>query len=174
MGSGISPAPLHDASAGLLPPLGTQNWAVEGDEVCDSDSANGGYVYQERESHGWSYRKLLREVGTGEFKLTDMDCDTGNPAEVGEYELADWAYAQLLMKLDHQGFERLSAGLRQNVSEFYRGLDVPPPTKRQMKAWREALQELQKIHANPPARVESDARPRPQLSAPKAGTDVWK
>lgn len=120
------------------------------------------------------YRKLLREAGNGEFKLADMDCDTGNLSEVGEYELADWAYARLLRELDQRGFGRLSAGLRQNVTEFYRGLDVPPPTKRQMKDWREALQELQKLRAKPPARVESDARPTRQLAAPKAGTNVWK
>ncbi len=119
------------------------------------------------------YGHLLQAVGRGDMSLADMDCDTGHPARVGEYELADWAYARLLQDLEPHGFEHISPDLRQNVLEFYRGLDVPPPTKKQVKAWRDALHELQKLRSKSAAGALQPAAASPesrmnQLRTPKA------
>jgi hypothetical protein len=45
------------------------------------------------------YRKLLAEAESGRLRLEDTDFDTGNPTRIGEYQLADKAYARLLDKV---------------------------------------------------------------------------
>jgi hypothetical protein len=126
------------------------------------------------------YRGLLHDVGSGDFHLADMDFDTGQTAKVGEYELADWAYARLLQDLEPKGFEHVSPELRTNVLAFYRGLDVPPPTKKQAEAWRDALNELQKLRDKPaqPGLPKAEVRGRKeipgskQLRSPKAQASI--
>jgi hypothetical protein len=48
------------------------------------------------------YRTLLAEARRTEFKLPNLDLDTGYPAAPGEYSLADATCAKLVKKLDKQ------------------------------------------------------------------------
>lgn len=94
------------------------------------------------------YRQLLVQLDEGELHLVDLDYDTGRVPKVGEYELSDETYARLLDEHAKRGFERMSPDLQRNIVSFYRNLDVPVPTDKQEKAWRDALEELDQLRTS--------------------------
>ena len=65
--------------------------------------------------------------------LPNIDCDTGDPAQAGEYPLTDQAYDQLLLDLYCNCFESLSSSLKENILSFYMHRSWTAPTKKREK-----------------------------------------
>jgi hypothetical protein len=91
------------------------------------------------------YGALLREQKEGKLTLTDMDFDTGLETRAGEYSLADQTYAHLLGDLAKRNFDQASPALRQNILSFYADPNAPIATKKNVKAWKAAQEELDKL-----------------------------
>jgi hypothetical protein len=96
------------------------------------------------------YSVLLREQGARRLTITDLDFDTGRETRAGEYSLADKTYAHLLDDLAKSNFDQTPPELRQNILSFYSDLNKPIATKKDAKAWRIALEELDKLKVSTP------------------------
>lgn len=79
------------------------------------------------------YRALLAEVRAGELLLPNRDFDTGRPTQMGEYQLADQAYAKLLNKLASHKPVQASAELCENIRRFY--AEPSAPMAKRGSAW---------------------------------------
>ena len=95
------------------------------------------------------YRRLLTAQGQGVLKLTNENFDTGEPTKPGAYTLADATYARLLDTLNGKP---VSEELRANILAFYSDTSAPFATKKDEKAWKKVLSELDALKA-----VKSDA-----------------
>ncbi|HXB54796.1 MAG TPA: zinc dependent phospholipase C family protein [Vicinamibacteria bacterium] len=111
-----------------------------------------------------NYASLLSEVGSENLHLPNIDCDTGREPRAGEYVLSDKSYARLLHTLSEHGFDQLTAELRANILAFYATLDAPSATKKDQKAWRRTLRELDELKVEPPRAV-------PALTSASGGAD---
>jgi len=93
------------------------------------------------------YGTLLRAERVHQLKLTNLDCDTGRDAKVGEYSLADETYARLLDDLAKDSFASMAPELRDNVLNFYAVTNPPVIPERNRKAWQTTQNELEKLKA---------------------------
>jgi len=68
-----------------------------------------------------SFHQTLQEAAdsTKPFQLVNLDLDTGYRERLGEYELADEAYAQLLERLTAKPERSIPADLKKNVLDYY-------------------------------------------------------
>jgi hypothetical protein len=85
------------------------------------------------------FRETLHKMsGSAPVTLANLDLDTGDPAKVGDYELADQAYSQLLDRLTTKRDRNLPAALKRHLIDYYAdpsGMSDPPErTKRQLAA----------------------------------------
>jgi len=94
-----------------------------------------------------NYRTLLREVGDPRLHLTNLDCDTALEPRAGEYVLSDETYAQLLHELSRRGLDHTTPDLRNNILAFYATPAAPGGRRRNDKAWRCTLRELESLRA---------------------------
>ncbi len=90
-----------------------------------------------------SYRALLAKVSEGRTELVNQDFDIGKPTIAGEYLGADLTYDKLLDKLAGHKFAGVSADLRGNILDYYKGRKPPvsPPTKKASAEWAKVLEE---------------------------------
>ena len=63
--------------------------------------------------------KAAEEGANDPVALANVDLDTGRPAKVGDYPLADEAYAQLLGRLTSKPNRAISASLKQHILDYY-------------------------------------------------------
>jgi hypothetical protein len=87
------------------------------------------------------YRAAIADLTANRLDVGNADFDTGRPSRHGEYEMADDAYADLLLEHQRRSFVGMSEGLRQNILEFY-GSRPMPHSRDDRKHWtriREAL-----------------------------------
>ena len=89
------------------------------------------------------YRRLLADESTKHLNLKNMDFDTGNPTQPGEYRLADETYSKLLDKLAQQKFEGVTPELRTNIVAFYGNPAAPIATKKDPGRWQKTLNQLE-------------------------------
>lgn len=104
------------------------------------------------------YRSLLRQQGSGQLRLINLDFDTGRDARAAEYKLADQTYAHLLDDLSQRNFNPVTPDLRDNILRFYGNWTAQVATKNDKKTWVRTLVELQKLKlhsANPSPRTPS-------------------
>src|SRR6478609_4876870 len=66
-----------------------------------------------------TYRAYLRDLQVSKLQLANMDFDTDNNTQQGEYQLTDETYAKLLNKLTKEDFARMQTDLRHNILAFY-------------------------------------------------------
>jgi hypothetical protein len=110
-----------------------------------------------------NYASLLREVASENLQLPNTDCDTGREPRAGEYVLSDRTYARLIHTLSDHGFDQLTPELRSNILAFYATPDAPSAMKKDQKAWRRTLRELDELKAGP--------RAVPELTSASGGAD---
>jgi len=96
------------------------------------------------------YAALLRRQSEGHVGLANLDYDTGRETRIGEYSLADKAYAHLLDDLSKQGFDHVSVELRANILAFYAGPQLPATPVKSTKSWRKVMSELDQLKASVP------------------------
>jgi hypothetical protein len=110
------------------------------------------------------YRSLLRQQGSGQLQLTNVDFDTGKDTRAGEYKLADQTYARLLHDLAKRNFDQVTPDLRTNILAFYGNLNAPLATKKDKKAWVQTMVDLQKLRL---AAGQSAGTPSAAVDVPK-------
>lgn len=71
-----------------------------------------------------NYADALNQTGNNNFKLANIDFDTGKPATITEYRLADKTYDALLLNLQNDKFAHLNPRLQQNILSFYNNADT--------------------------------------------------
>jgi hypothetical protein len=102
------------------------------------------------------YRTYLHQVRTKSLKLANCDFDTGKLTVAAEYSLTDDSYAKLLDQLAKRKFDLTSAGLRDNIMQFYADLTAPIETKKDNVRWQSVLTSLDQLKLVTP--VEAVAR----------------
>ena len=93
------------------------------------------------------YRAYLRDLRGGKLQLANMDFDTGNSTEPGEYRLTDETYAKLLDKLTKEDFAGMQTDLRRNILAFYQNPSAPNFTKKKHDKWKKVQEELSELKA---------------------------
>jgi hypothetical protein len=92
------------------------------------------------------YRAQLLAQQEGRLQLPNDNLDTGEATVPASYRLADDTYAKLLKKISGQA---ISDELRQELLYYYADLEKPFATKRNPKAWRELVRELNTLKSVP-------------------------
>ncbi|HVG92400.1 MAG TPA: zinc dependent phospholipase C family protein [Alphaproteobacteria bacterium] len=97
-----------------------------------------------------TYRAYLRDLRGGNLQLANMDFDTGNRAQQGEYRLTDETYAKLLDKLAKEDFAGMQTDLRRNILAFYQNPSAPNFTKKKRDKWEKVQKELDQLKSTRP------------------------
>jgi len=93
-----------------------------------------------------NYRALLLAQREGRLQLTNNNLDIGAVTGAATYRLTDETYAQLLNKTSGK---IVPDALRRNLLCYYADLGKPFATKRNSKAWRELITELDTLKSTP-------------------------
>jgi len=89
-------------------------------------------------------------VRAGTLNLPDCDLDDGNPTKAAEYNLADRAYASLLVRLEAKKFDETTPSLRDNILAFYSNRSLPIDTRKNPARWKAVLDDLEQLKASVP------------------------
>ena len=92
------------------------------------------------------YEALLTELSkspSSELALANRDLDTGSKVRPGAYRLTDRAYAELLHKVTAKPGLPIPAALREDILAYYADPEAPISTKRNRKAWKKLLAQLE-------------------------------
>jgi hypothetical protein len=87
----------------------------------------------------------LSESPSGGLSLPNRDLDTGEKVRPGAYILTDKTYEKLLAKITAQPGMAVPPGLRENILIYYSDLNAPIHTKKNRKAWKRVLAELEQL-----------------------------
>jgi hypothetical protein len=98
------------------------------------------------------YRTLLYAQQEGKLELANENLDTGSITTAATYKLSDDTYAELVEKTSGKP---VSEALRRDLLAYYADLEKPFATKRNSKAWRKLVNELNTLKSMPVANVSS-------------------
>ncbi len=103
-----------------------------------------------------NYLAQLNKVKNGALHLENKNLDTGRTTQFGEYQLADKAYAKLLKKLAEKNFAGISPKLKEDILNFFKGLETAnlPPDDRD--EWEEVLQYVKTLESTPVSNATSE------------------
>jgi hypothetical protein len=90
--------------------------------------------------------------------LPDIDFDTGKLTAPGEYGLTDQAYSEMLINLQKDKFNNLTAPLKQNILGFYEKADTTTKSNEHKKDkidWKKTYVALQEIRVFKPVPMDS-------------------
>jgi hypothetical protein len=93
------------------------------------------------------YRALLLAQQEDRLQLPNDNLDTGAITSAAAYRLTDETYAKLLEKTSGKP---ISKALCRDFLSYYSDLGKPFATKRNSKAWRELIKELETLKSPPP------------------------
>ncbi|QJD94607.1 zinc dependent phospholipase C family protein [Mucilaginibacter robiniae] len=65
------------------------------------------------------YTAMLRQVDNNQYAVSDINLDTGHATTSGDYGLADETYSKLVLNLQKEGLQCMSAELQQNVLQYF-------------------------------------------------------
>jgi len=85
---------------------------------------------------------------------------------MGEYELADETYGQLLDKLAGRNFKSVSATLSADIPRFYVSSSSDPYPKKDRKRWEKTQKELDQLKS---ATAENEVLPGGQRASHPGG-----
>jgi Zinc dependent phospholipase C len=95
------------------------------------------------------YNTGLQHAKATGLRLKDDNFDTGRPAELCEYSLADATCNEWLLKLQDEKFAALTPGIRSNIVTFY-GTMNPPGKGRHAKKCNKIYDALQTVSNSHP------------------------
>jgi hypothetical protein len=99
-----------------------------------------------------TYRRTLdklREDPTATLALANLDLDTGIAVQPGSYPRTDKTYATLVDKITSTPDARVPGGLWRDLMTYYADLNAPLTTKKDEKAWKRLLAQLEMLkHMN--------------------------
>jgi hypothetical protein len=101
------------------------------------------------------YHSALARLRYERVELPDVDYDTGKPTSLGEYILADQAYASLLDNLRESKYNNLTAPLKQNILKFFSKADTTALAKSDPKEWKKTYTALQGVKTASPITFDS-------------------
>ena len=87
-------------------------------------------------------QKAINDDTKAPVQLANVDLDTGNREKVGDYALADEAFAQLLARLTSKPERRISEGLKNHILEYYAGAGIPESDRERVSSQLAVLQKL--------------------------------
>lgn len=93
------------------------------------------------------YRSLVAMERSRQLQLADLDFDTGQPTRLGEYRMADDAYAKLAIKLADKDPAAVDPALRRNILGFFNDLNQPHAAKRDAKQWQQTIAAVEKLRS---------------------------
>jgi hypothetical protein len=93
------------------------------------------------------YAFRLKQVKqNGDLDLPNLDCDTGEKAKAGEYNLADKTFARLVDDLTKEAPAQIDPELQSQLAQFYSGAKVAADQKKDdKKSMEKTLQQLDKL-----------------------------
>jgi hypothetical protein len=89
------------------------------------------------------YREELQAVAEHRLRLKNLDCDTGNPTQPGEYTLSDTTYAKLIDKLDDQGFDQTPHDVQENILQYFSHADPKFSKRKEQNTWARARRKVE-------------------------------
>ena len=92
------------------------------------------------------FQQLLTELSSNpsvDLALANRDLDTGSRVRPGAYKFTDRTYAELLHKVTENPGNPIPPALRQDILDYYADQAAPISTKRNRKAWKRVLAELE-------------------------------
>lgn len=101
------------------------------------------------------YHGALTGLQHGKIALQDVDYDTGNPTEMGEYGLADKTYGDMVDMIAENKFTDLTAPLKQNILNYYNKADTSAAAQKYFANWKKTHLELQALKAAVPIKMDS-------------------
>jgi hypothetical protein len=101
------------------------------------------------------YHEQLAKLEHGKISLQDVDYDTGRPTTIGEYGLADKTYSDLVLKLEGNKFNNLTAPLKKNILDFYNKTDTTLLAEKYSKDWKKTYTAIQDIKTARPVKQDS-------------------
>jgi hypothetical protein len=101
------------------------------------------------------YHEELTKLEHGKIALQDVDYDTGKLTTIGEYGLADKTYGDLVLKLEDNKFNNLTAPLKKNILDFYNKTDTLLLAEKYPKDWKKTYTAIQDIKTARPIKQDS-------------------
>lgn len=92
------------------------------------------------------YRDRLNKLRNGSdtpLALANLDLDTGAVTKPGDYPLTDRTYANLLRRLTSKPERAVPPLLKRNIDAYYSDPNAPIVTKKDKKAWKRVVAELE-------------------------------
>lgn len=124
------------------------------------------YYFRSMDQAIEQYRKMLREVKSGQLQIPNRDFDTGKLTQPGEYRLCDRTYAELLGKLAKDHFRDITPGAKANILAFFEH-GKPPNNSISDRDWKKLRADLVQLKSSEP-HVAKDAKSgefKPKTSA---------
>jgi hypothetical protein len=101
------------------------------------------------------YHDALAKLQYANITLPDVNFDTGKPTMMGEYDLADKTYGDLVDALEDNKFNNLTAPLKQNILAFYNSTDTTALAQKYPKDWKKTSKALQAVKVANPVKTDS-------------------
>jgi hypothetical protein len=95
------------------------------------------------------YNSALARLHYEKVELQDVNYDTGHPTTLGEYELADKTYCDLLKNLNKTKLLNLTTPLKQNILSFFGNADTTMLAQKYPADWKKAAEALNHIKTAP-------------------------
>ena len=89
-----------------------------------------------------SLRRVLNEWDTSQRSLPNRDLDTGAKVRPGGYRLTDQTYAKLLAAITQEPKQKVPAGLKQDMLDYYADPEAPISTKKNRAKWATVEKQL--------------------------------
>ncbi|HZU45573.1 MAG TPA: zinc dependent phospholipase C family protein [Terriglobales bacterium] len=93
------------------------------------------------------FRRLMRQVESGDLHIPNRNLDTGRPTRAGLYSLADTTYSQLVRQIADQHFAHVTPALKENLLEFFASGPVNLSVKQ--KDWKKTKLALTELKSAP-------------------------
>ena len=101
------------------------------------------------------YASALNKLHNQKALIQDIDYDTGKPTLMGEYDLADKTYGELVIRLEETKFNNLTAQLKQNILNYYSKSDSASLSRIDPKRGEKTYQDLQTLKVAQTIKVDS-------------------
>ena len=112
------------------------------------------------------YGEAVNSLHTRSLNLADIDYDTGRNTTMGEYELADETYSQLVLSMADQKFVYLTQPLQQNILSFFNNEHRSAFIQKEPDKWKKTIFAVDMMKTVKPVPVDSlKLQKSPPLSA---------
>jgi hypothetical protein len=91
------------------------------------------------------YNNAVKKLDANSLHLVNIDFDTGNQTQMGEYGLTDKTYGELVVKLQEKNYTGLTSELKHNIVSFYNTSDTTGFAKKNAKDWSKTYVALRQI-----------------------------